>query len=541
MMHAPRYILVLLCLLAPSLAFAEDLYFGQSAAGGDTGANCANQHSAAWFNTAANWGGGAGEIDAGDTAHLCGTVTTALVVQGSGSAGNVITIVWETGAKLSLPFCDNSGGCFHFGIHDYVTLDGGTNGILEANANGTGLANQVDGNAINVVLGNQNIEIKNLTIQNCYVRAQNDATSGLDHARSIYLRENYSNFSYHDNTIHDCDGGGSFVAEVTTSNISIYNNNIYNVNAGIVMAGQSAITSSNISIYNNHIHDTANWDDPANIFHHNGIMLFGPPVACCASATIYSGVKIYNNLFDGNIGDHATSHSVYLAEAQLPDGLIFNNVVAPSNNPLSANGLFVIGPYVSDVSLYNNTIVCASSGANPSAVEMASAADTGSTFHFKNNLVIDCTAFMTFNQPNTWFAVDGLNYNLYAKSSANSSWKLQTTFYSTLAAWRTATGQEANSQYTAGSAGLNASYQPETGSIVINAGQNLSSLGITELNSDKAGLSRPQGSAWDIGAYEFDQGGSGQSPNPPGASYTSGNRASTGIRPLARAGQRPVR
>lgn len=72
----------LLVLLSSSAipAFAEDIYVAQTAAGDDNGTSCANAKSAVWFNTAGSWGGGAGEIDPGDTVHLCGTISTALIV-----------------------------------------------------------------------------------------------------------------------------------------------------------------------------------------------------------------------------------------------------------------------------------------------------------------------------------------------------------------------------------------------------------------------------------------------------------------------------
>lgn len=55
-------------------------------------------------------------------------------------------------------------------------------------------------------------------------------------------------------------------------------------------------------------------------------------------------------------------------------------------------------------------------------------------------------------------------------------------------------------------------------------------------NLDADGLSRPQGSAWDIGAYEFDQGGAGQSPDPPtGGTFPADQRPSAGSRPAAAA------
>ncbi len=52
-MKAPgKLIFALLFLfLAASLAAASDIYIAQNAAGGNTGSDCSNAHSAAWFNS----------------------------------------------------------------------------------------------------------------------------------------------------------------------------------------------------------------------------------------------------------------------------------------------------------------------------------------------------------------------------------------------------------------------------------------------------------------------------------------------------------
>ena len=68
------WLVVVLCLLLPTSVYAEDLYFSQT--GGGSGASCGDDFSAANFNNAAFWGVGAGKISAGDTAHLCGTITS---------------------------------------------------------------------------------------------------------------------------------------------------------------------------------------------------------------------------------------------------------------------------------------------------------------------------------------------------------------------------------------------------------------------------------------------------------------------------------
>ena len=82
------FIIILLSISIPS--FAENIYISQGGTG--DGTSCSSPRSASWFNTSGNWGAGAGKISGGDTVYLCGSITSGLTVQASGSSGNIITI-----------------------------------------------------------------------------------------------------------------------------------------------------------------------------------------------------------------------------------------------------------------------------------------------------------------------------------------------------------------------------------------------------------------------------------------------------------------
>jgi len=139
----------------PSLLFAEDIYISQSDQGSHDGSSCANSHSAAWFNTAGNWGGGAGEIDAGDTCYLCdngGDFTTILTIQGSGSDGSPITIKNGSGETPVLEGNSNNDYCIYMDGKSWIVIDGLT--IQNADGNTKGSMEIVGGSA-------------DITIQNC--------------------------------------------------------------------------------------------------------------------------------------------------------------------------------------------------------------------------------------------------------------------------------------------------------------------------------------------------------------------------------------
>jgi hypothetical protein len=91
-------------------AAANTYYVTQSGAGGHDGKSLANAWSVSNFNNPANWSASDNldKIDPGDTIYFSGTITTRIVVQGSGTSGNYITLDgYEAGD------CDpiNSGEC----------------------------------------------------------------------------------------------------------------------------------------------------------------------------------------------------------------------------------------------------------------------------------------------------------------------------------------------------------------------------------------------------------------------------------------------
>ncbi len=197
-----------------------DIYVSSSGAGSQDGTNCANARSAAWFNTAGNWGGGGTDIDPGDTVRLCGTFvgaanSTILTVQASGTSGNVITILFEANAILQAPYFPYTGA-INISNHDYIKIDGGTNGIIQAtdngsvasgktyheNANDTG---STTGSQGIFVSGSDHIEICNLTIKDIFTNTGGDdpeATDGTGKGtKNIFLSEHGG--IYHDILIHD--------------------------------------------------------------------------------------------------------------------------------------------------------------------------------------------------------------------------------------------------------------------------------------------------------------------------------------------------
>ena len=173
-MGAVRFCIFLaaLVLFSSSIGFGADFYITQNTSGGDTGADCADAHSAAWFNTGSNWHNPKtdGKVGPGDTVHLCGTFTfpangnpnnaaDLLVIPGYGSVGSPITILFETGAIVQAPALSTNGGIlchYYHGCQGYIVIDGGTNGLVQATDNGSASLNfayHIDGNGVVVCSG----------------------------------------------------------------------------------------------------------------------------------------------------------------------------------------------------------------------------------------------------------------------------------------------------------------------------------------------------------------------------------------------------
>ena len=89
-------------------AQASNVYITQD--GGGNGVCSSNVHNPAWFNNSANWGNSSSQIGPGTTVHLCGTfnapagANSYLRFQGSGTSGNPITLLFETGAIVQAPY-----------------------------------------------------------------------------------------------------------------------------------------------------------------------------------------------------------------------------------------------------------------------------------------------------------------------------------------------------------------------------------------------------------------------------------------------------
>lgn len=489
---------------------SPDIYIAEAAAGSDNGADCNDAYPVTFFNNTSNWGTGAGQIGPGTTVHLCGTFTASagasgyLTFHGSGTSGSPITLKFEPGAILQAPYWGGtpnvSGGAIDTGGNSYVTIDGGTNGIIQATANGTNLANQ-QGTAVGVFANHgNNVTIENLTIANLYVHANNlSDENGLD-TYGIWIA-NGNNLTVNANTIHDTKWG--ITTEFDTnmySNLIISNNDIYNIDHGIFHnAGSASGGQSSTQIFGNTIHDFANWDDTADDNHHDGIH-----VNANAGSSL-SGIQIYDNYIYGDPGINGNTFIFSYPDAGTITSpiQIFNNVFADtSTSHLLADGFVALDNVAGTI--MNNTFMNpgggSANGSQPVGVDIY----TAGTNTVENNIFSDLTEPLRFGASGTVS-----NYNDFYGIPNNGGWEQPFgTYYTSLASWTTATGLDAAS--ITSSPNLNGSYIPQSGSPVIGAGANLTSTcssqpnpGLGALCDDANYSSRPSSGGWDLGAYDY--------------------------------------
>jgi len=332
-------------------ASAKVFYIAQNSSrttGGTTG--CGDALSVAWFNNTLSWGTASHQIGPGTTVYLCGGFTGApgqqlLKVHGSGQAAYPITIKFMTGATLSAPYWATAGA-INMDHVSYVTVDGGTNGIIQNTNNGTLRAYHRDSRGVSAV-GCTGCAVRNLTIQNLYVRtsASDEAPTSMTSCVAWHLANQFtvSHITCHDTVWAVAGDGNNFTLEYS---------NIYRMDHGV--ASGAVHTASGYNIHHNHFHDTANWDSPNNRYHHDGIHLWGQN-----GGAITSG-SIYNNTFDGDFGANITAH-IFLQDSVRNVKVYNNTTLAPTTRTLISVWFYaastsLTGGSASGNSAYNNSL-----------------------------------------------------------------------------------------------------------------------------------------------------------------------------------------
>jgi len=546
---------------------AADIYIAQTAAGNNSGSDCANAHAATWFNASGNWANPKqlGKIGPGDIVHLCGTISNPMIVQASGSSASPITIYFEPSAKISMPACPSSvmgyppSGCLDTNGNSWLVIDGGTppgneatcgyvngvripcNGIIENTLNGTAggicsggvCTSQAWSNGLTAANCN-NCEIKRLHIQNIYQR-----TSLTDIAGDKFLETGIwftgNNISVHNNIVNDASS--AMITGRGNDNVHIYQNDMYHNSHNLTTAGGFTEVGGSYYFHDNYVHfgnnDQSPWDNglPGGQdtgYHQSAIHAWGSGNCPTGDKWTSSGdFWIYNNKFDqpGNW----MSGWVFLEGGGQTCGrtpwtgatgraLIFNNVAIGSIIQVSNGTGHVV---------VNNTVIGSGDLGNLSA---GSPTVFPSTAIIQNNYESGSgvQAGGGFSPTNVVGSAYNWDYNLYAYVFGYNlwSWSATTGSWATYKAqggpWDTHSINDTCPWGSCTSANQGGVDQftgiPANNSDVIDNGVNLTSFanalaaaetkpaGVAAANAMKKDINgnpRPIVAAWDIGAYEY--------------------------------------
>jgi hypothetical protein len=381
------------------------------------------------------------------------------------------------------------------------TGSGGQVGVLcpsGSYCSSTASTNMIDGQSA----GGSGWEIRNLLIGPYYLRTSFQDVGGGSEWESIYEQGcNGCSSKIHDNTM--ANAGVVYVPVSSGDNgLQIYNNAFLGGGDSMVIPGSGS--SNNLSgaqIHDNYIADNGIGDAPGCPAHLDGIHIWG------LSGATESGVNFYNNWFSGNFG-HCQTGAVYF-EGNNQNYNIYNNVFTTTYDQAN-NGLVSIngpGPFL----VANNTIIGQNVSDTCFEFQGNNWSTPGGQISFENNIISGCSTAVVLKDSPTLTSWD---YNAYSLGGFN----LDGAGYNGGSPWKNACSCDSHSLYYSNSSSLDldSGGAPQSGSPAINAGLDLSGLGIVPLNSDtSAGDTRTptsRSSPWTIGAFDA---GTGVSPAPP--------------------------
>jgi len=501
MKYMTRFLIVSILSLLPFAANA----FGSAAnisitQSGTAVGNCTtNVQTPAFFNNAANWGSGTSQIGPGTTVLICGTFTgaagaTEFQFNGSGASGSPITLKFDSNAVLTAPYWSSNGAIYCSG-NQYIVIDGGTNGLIQNTANGTSLTYHQASFGVN---GQNcpNTTVKNLTVSNIYIN-QGSSSNATDIAGLNTADINFAGTStgvvITGNTVSSAKIGISVSADPSAdaSNVTVSNNTISDMDWGItVSGGDSGDTMTNILISGNTITNWTNWQFPTDTYHQDGVIVYNQ------GSTNLETVTFTNNYIYGDLGVGSPTGFIYCSTSTSCQ--FYNNLLV--NTGHNIYGIVWINNPNCGNHLYNNTIVGLSGDFGLTIGNLTCPQSLG-TMVVENNI---------FSGPNVGINdygsltadVSVSNYNVFR--NAGGSAPSMSTNDGTYLTWSTWTGNGFDASSNSNAPNLNGSYKIASASGgAYQTATNLTSLGLSALNKDKAGSARPASGAWDMGAYEF--------------------------------------
>jgi hypothetical protein len=293
------------------------------------------------------------------------------------------------------------------------------------------------------------------------------------------------------------------VSYMALTGAQVYNNTTTNHVWGVAfLDDNSGASATGVQVYGNDISGFVNWAGPSgadNGFHFDGVFF-----AATNSSTKFTNSSIYNNFLHGAFTNPATGHIYLSGSAGGMTGIaIYNNLIMAPHNAIGhtgadEEGLIVLGFNSKSTTVMGNTLISTTDGID--------IRDGGTTVAaIKNNIFSgDASGPMytaILNKTQTDLSGNKVNNNQYFNLDSRHMWQVGdgTINVTSLPAWRTQCSCDGASVLA--DPALDANYRPTSTSAAIGLGVNLSAMGISPLNFDKAGGARPASTAWTAGAY----------------------------------------
>jgi hypothetical protein len=461
--------------------FGASYFIAQTTTGNGSGSDISDCQSLSWLNSTHT------QV-AGDTYNLVGTLTTNLYINASGSSGNPITVYFESGANFTAPtwgstYESQGGGAITINSQNYITIDGGSNGLIQTTANGTTLANQTNSTGVGAISCSY-FFVKNLTVGPMYNRTStsDELAGGVGVQDEPLIPGSYfTGYTVSNCVIHDCASGIDTSYTAGCSNITYVGNTIYRCNWGGGCGDRSTnATLVNVLVAYNNVYDFSNWDDPiGDNYHHNGFYFWADTGA---PAGRLNGVTYEANTIGPNFGVNATSGM--WVDGYSTNVLMYNNLIICNTNDAPNNGMLQITAFGS---VLNNTFIGGGAG------YAVSAGITNYTTIVKGNLSEYCLPFVNNYGVGNLIMDSNSVYDASILYSIGSGGTGNFLTFAEIQAMGYETHTITNNPY------LNSNGTLQSNSPAIGIGANFSSL----FTIDLFGNIRPTTGAWTIGAYQY--------------------------------------